>query len=79
MGFAPLYQQGNNSMSQGPISITGLNLQAVHDRVWVEIEIDGRWVTVVSEHYAPGNVIGHIVEPSGMRRALTAALTKDTA
>ena len=45
--------------------ITGIHLNAFQGRIWVEVEIDGRWVTVINEH---GDIISHIVEPAGIRQ-----------
>lgn len=53
-----------------PITISGLRLHSMGDGpVYVDIEIQGKWVTVVREHYVDGGVMSHIVEPLGMRYA----------
>lgn len=55
-------------MPQEPISITGVHLTAHKGDVAVALEIDGKWVTVISEHgHSPENIIIHIVEPLVIR------------
>lgn len=46
---------------------TGVMLHAFKGRTWVELEIDGKWVTVID---TTGDIISHIVEPSGVRRCV---------
>jgi hypothetical protein len=63
------------TVRDGPVEITGVWLRGGEDSVAVLVEIDGRWVNVISEfvplHGNDGNVwpISHIVEPGGIRKA----------
>ena len=56
-----------------PITITGIHLHSMGDgSVLVDAEIDGRWVTVIREHYVESGILSHIVEPLGMRHCASA-------
>lgn len=57
------------------VLITGVHLNAFHGRVWVELEIDGRWVRVITEC---GDVISHIVEPRGIRNCVSTSSSDAT-
>jgi hypothetical protein len=47
------------------VPVTGVHLKRVGNRAVVAVEIDGKWVDIIEEHYE-GN-FSHICEPSGMR------------
>lgn len=53
---------------QEPISIMGIHLFRTGEYVVVAAEIDGKWVEVIRERH--DGAFSHIVEPSGMRRAI---------
>lgn len=54
-----------------PICITGLMVRNLGDRIIAEVEVDGRWVVVISELVGPMDfVISHIVEPLGISRCI---------
>jgi hypothetical protein len=56
---------------QEPIAISGLWLRVIGDRIEVLVEIDKAWRLVIQE--ATGTTIeagiGHIANPSGIRKA----------
>lgn len=56
--------------TQKPVAITAVYLKTIGDRAIVEVEIDGAWVEVINNHYDGDNIISHIVEANGIRRAL---------
>ena len=56
-----------NQANREPVPITGVHLRRVGDAAYVDIEMDGKWVTVIQEDI--NSQFGHIVEPSGMRAA----------
>lgn len=56
---------------QNPVSITAVYLKTLDSRLIVEVEINGVWVEVINDHYDGDNLISHIVEANGIRRAQT--------
>jgi hypothetical protein len=54
-------------MPKQSVEITGLHLMRLGDYVRVNVEIDGRWVQVISERH--DGAFSHIVEPGGMLKA----------
>lgn len=57
-------------MNNEHISITGVHLYTVGERVIVAIEVDGKWTPIIEERAESIGPISHICEPGGMRRAL---------
>ncbi len=56
---------------QEPIPITAIHLHGgVGLEIFVEIEVDGHWHTVIMETHGPDCPVGHIVEAAGMRRCI---------
>jgi hypothetical protein len=54
-------------MSQEPIPVTGVHLDAHSGRIKVRVEVDGTWVEILDELNYEGH-ISHIVEPLGIRK-----------
>lgn len=54
-------------MAQAPVEITGVWLRSVGDTLYVSVEMDGEWRTVITE--GREGSMSHICESSGMRRA----------
>ena len=58
-------------MKQLPVEITGLMLRNAGSYIYVELEINGKWVEVLREFCGPmETAISVIMEPDGIRNII---------
>ena len=67
-------------MPHEPVAISGIHVNAsrlstsAQGRIEVSIEVDGRWVVILSERFDPsGFHLSHIIEDHGIRARAEAA------
>lgn len=64
-------------MSKPGVEVTGIMLRGVgigaDCKLVVEVEIGGQWYPVIEESASNRDTISHIVEPSGIRKAVESA------
>lgn len=54
-------------MTQKPVPITGVHLNAYSERIRVSVEINGKWIEVINEYWTGEGHASHIVEAAGIK------------